>query len=143
MRCREIMKPNVESVREEDSVLDAAKKMRVANVGFLPVCDDERHVLGTMTDRDIVLRVVAADKLPSEVRAAEAMTREAVTCSAEDDVRDAEKTMAKHQKSRIMVVDDEGKIEGVISLSDIADHEEPVEAGRTLHDVSSREVRHY
>ena len=61
MRCSELMKREVECVLEEDTIEEAARKMRAANIGFLPVCDAERKVVGTLTDRDIAVRVAARD----------------------------------------------------------------------------------
>ena len=68
------------------------------------------------------------------------MTREVVSCTLGDDLRDAERLMQEHRKSRIMVCDTDGKLQGVISLSDIAETEDEEIAGRTLREVSSREV---
>jgi CBS domain-containing protein len=137
MRAKEIMKGAVECLREEDNVESAARRMREHNIGFLPVCDDESKVIGTLTDRDITIRVVAEGKLSSTV-ISDVMTREAITCSPDMELTEVAKLLAEHQKSRCMVVDDDGRLVGVISLSDLAQHDEK-EIGRTLRDVSARE----
>jgi CBS domain-containing protein len=139
MRCEEIMKRDVECVSPRDTVEDAASRMRQANVGFLPVCDQSNKVLGTLTDRDIAIRLVAARK-PGSTHVEDVMTTEVVACRPEDDVREAENAMAQHQKSRIMCVDDGGRLVGVISLSDIAQHETGERASETLREVSEREA---
>ncbi|MBI2892351.1 MAG: CBS domain-containing protein [Deltaproteobacteria bacterium] len=143
MRCEEIMKTNVECLKQEDNVQLASQRMRDANVGFLPVCDANRKVIGTLTDRDIVLRCCTGDRLPSAVKVSEAMTREVISCRPQDDIHKAEELMAKHHKSRIIVTDDQGIIQGVISLSDIAQREDPKQTGQTMRQVSSREARTY
>jgi len=139
MRCQQIMKKDVESLSPTDTVQGAAKRMRDGNVGFLPVCDASGRVLGTITDRDLAIRVLA-EASPSTTRVEEVMTREAVCCRPEDALEDAEKLMSKNQKSRIMCVDAEGHLVGVISLSDIAQRN-AAEASQTLREVTAREVR--
>lgn len=141
MRCEEIMKGSVECLKTHHSAAQAAIKMRDAGVGFLPVCDDDGKAVGTLTDRDIVLRVCAEDRLPSAVQAVDIMTHEVICCSPLDDVTRAQALMAAHQKSRIMVTDGHGRIVGVISLSDLAQHAEAGQVGRTVRAVSEREAR--
>lgn len=140
MRCQEIMKKNVECVSPQDTVQSAAKRMRDENVGFLPVCDAEKHVMGTITDRDLAIRVLADGGLAS-TRIQDVMTRQVVSCRPEDDLRRAEDLMAKNHKGRIMCIDPAGQLCGVISLSDIAMHEEGATASQTLRQVSEREAR--
>jgi CBS domain-containing protein len=140
MRCQEIMKQDLESVSPSDTVEDAAQRMRDENIGFLPVCDESRKVVGTLTDRDIAVRVVAARK-PASTKVEDVMTREAIACDPRDDMREAEQAMAAHHKSRIMCVDDQGTLVGVISLSDIVRHEGARRATSTLLEVSAREAR--
>ena len=122
MRCREIMKKDVECVSATDTAQAAAKRMRDVNVGFLPVCDQSKRVLGTITDRDLAIRVLA-DASPSTTRMEDVMTREVVCCRPDDELEEAENLMAKNQKSRIVVIDSGGALVGVISLSDIAQRE--------------------
>jgi CBS domain-containing protein len=134
------MKQDLECVSPRDTVDEAAQRMRDENIGFLPVCDDSRKVLGTLTDRDIAIRVVAARK-PASTKVEEVMTREVIACRPRDDMRDAERAMAEHHKSRIMCCDDQGVLVGVISLSDIVRHEGARRAASTLIEVSAREAR--
>ncbi len=140
MRCREIMKQDLECASPADTVEDAAQRMRDENIGFLPVCDEAGKVLGTLTDRDVAVRVVAARK-PASTMVQEVMTREVIACDPRDDLREAERAMAEHHKSRIMCVDGQGKLVGVISLSDIVRHEGARRATGTLIEVSAREAR--
>jgi CBS domain-containing protein len=138
MKCQELMKREVECVSPRDHVADAAIRMRDENVGFLPVCDQSRKALGTITDRDIAIRIVASKK-PHTTFVEDVMTREVVACSPHDDIRNAEKLMAENHKSRIMCVDKDGLLVGVISLSDIAQREGARRAADTLRQVSERE----
>lgn len=142
MRCKEVMKSGVESLLPGDSALTAARKMRDANIGFLPVVEASGWVAGTVTDRDLVIRVLAAGHPPS-VSAETFMSRDPVVCRPEDDLRDAEALMAKHKVSRIVCVDETARLIGVISLSDIAQHESGSRAAETLREVTEREARVY
>jgi len=139
MLCSEIMKLDVECVSPKTSLREAARAMRDRNIGFLPVCDEERRSIGVVTDRDIAVRAIAegcGDSTPVET----IMTREVVSCRPEDELRHAHELMARHRKSRIVCVDRRGRVKGVISLSDLADLDE-LEGGSTLREVSAREHR--
>jgi CBS domain-containing protein len=134
------MKQDLECISPRDTVEDAAQRMRDENIGFLPVCDESRKVLGTLTDRDVAIRVVAARK-PASTMVEDVMTREVIACEPKDDIRDAEQAMAEHHKSRIMCLDEQGRLVGIISLSDIVRHEGARRATSTLIEVSAREAR--
>jgi CBS domain-containing protein len=138
MLCKDLMKSDVECVSPADTVQDAAARMRDENLGFLPVCEESNKVLGTITDRDIAIRIVAAGKSAS-TQIEDAMTREVVSCRPNDDLERAQQMMAKSHKSRIMCLDDGGRLVGVISLSDIVQHEQG--GADTLRKVSEREAR--
>jgi len=140
MRCEEIMKRDVQCVQPTDPVQAAARRMRDANIGFLPVCDSSRKVLGAITDRDIALRIVA-DSRPPTTAIGDVMTREVVACAPGDDVRRAEELMGKQHKSRMIVADEEWRLVGVISLSDIAQVEDASRASQTMKQVTEREAR--
>jgi CBS domain-containing protein len=138
MQCKDVMKTDIECVSPADTVQDAASCMRDENLGFVPVCDQSNKVLGTLTDRDIAIRVVASAKPPSTL-VEDVMTREVVACSPEDDLQDAQRLMADNHKSRIICIERDGSLAGVISLSDIIQYE--AGAADTLRAVSEREVR--
>ncbi|HXJ20569.1 MAG TPA: CBS domain-containing protein [Polyangia bacterium] len=138
--CADLMKTEVQIIGENDSIHRAAEVMALANVGCLPVCNLQRKVIGTITDRDIVVRVVA-DNLPTTAfRVSDAMTGDVITCRPEDEITLAEQLMAQHQVSRIPITDDDGTLLGIISLSDVAEHESIRRAGRTLRAISAREA---
>ncbi len=140
MLCQDIMKRDVRYVSRDDTIATAAKLMRDDNIGFLPVCDADNRPVGTITDRDIAVRAVANQRT-SDARVAEVMSQEVISCSPQDDLRRAEQLMGEGHKSRIMCVED-GKLVGVISLSDIAEKEESHRAtSTTMRRVSEREKR--
>jgi CBS domain-containing protein len=141
--CASLMKTNVQTVRPEDSLRQAAEKMALANVGFLPVRDQLGRVVGTITDRDIVVRGVAAGA-PAELgRIGDVMTRQVVACRPDDPLSVADDLMAQNQVSRLIVTDSEGVLKGVISLSDLIEHEAGGRAARTLRAVAAREAPRY
>jgi CBS domain-containing protein len=138
MLCKEIMQWPVRWVSEQDTVETAARIMKRENIGFLPVTDASGRFIGTLTDRDIVVRAVA-EELPAGTRVAQVMTHEAVRCSREDDLGHARHLMGLHAKSRIVCTDAGGHIEGVISVGDLAVKDQG--AGHTLKQIAAREVR--
>ncbi|ABS27671.1 CBS domain-containing protein [Anaeromyxobacter sp. Fw109-5] len=140
MLCREVMKSEVETFRETDSVLAVALRMREVNIGFVPICDADGHPLGALTDRDIALRVCGEDRRASETRTGAVMTREIITCRESDPIEAAEELMARYRKSRMMIVDEDGRLVGVISLSDVVEEEDDRRAAETMRQISEREI---
>lgn len=139
MRCSEIMKTDIECASPQTTVRDAARKMRDQGIGFLPVCDETMRPVGTLTDRDIAVRAVA-EGVSYSAPVEACMTSEVVDCRPSDSIEDARELMEQHQVSRIICTSREGRIEGIISLSDIVDVDEDSGA-QTLRRVSQREVR--
>lgn len=141
MKCEELMKREVHSVKREDTVQWAASCLRDANIGFLPVCDAAGKVVGTLTDRDIAIRLAADDRSAAGCTVGEIMSAEVVSCHPGDDLAEAERLMATCKKSRIVITDDAGVLCGVISLSDVAELDTPKRAAITLRNVADREAR--
>jgi CBS domain-containing protein len=140
MRCEELMTPEPEIVRTDDTVRIAAAKMRDANIGFLPVLDDLEQLVGVVTDRDLAVRALA-EALPAETPVEEVMTVDVVTCNPDDDLRRVERLMRVNQKGRLAVVDDAGRLVGVISLSDIiAQNDDVGRPAPVAGDVAGREA---
>ncbi len=140
MRCEEIMKRQVQTSGEQETLQRAAEKMARSNIGFLPVCDERGKVLGIITDRDITVRAVAQSKSSDGTRVGEIMTRAVVSCRASDDLAVAEQRMIQHRVSRIVVEDEQGALHGIISLSDLAEREPGRRAAIVLREVSAREA---
>lgn len=139
MRCDELMTTGVEVLRLRDTTREAARKMRDANVGFMPVLDDGEEVVGVLTDRDVVVRVVA-EGLPLETRVEDVMTEEVISCAPGDDLEHVEDIMRANQKARLVVIDESGRLAGVISIADIAQYEDARRAGDVIGDITEREV---
>lgn len=143
MRCRDVMKANVVCCSPEDTVFEAAAKMRDENIGFIPICDESRRVHGTLTDRDITIRLVAERK-SFDTTCREVMTRSAVFCRPDDDLRRAAEKMATHHVSRMLCVDEHGALCGVLSLSDLAQRERSDNnIADTVRGVTQREVTYH
>jgi CBS domain-containing protein len=140
MRCKDVMKTNVQCAALTDTIQSAARTMRDRNIGFLPVRGANGRVVGTITDRDIAVRVASEDRSPAKCRIGDFMTREVVSCLSTDDLARAEELMATHKKSRVVVVDDQGELCGVISLSDVAERDSTTRAAVTLRQVATREA---
>jgi CBS domain-containing protein len=131
------MSRDVAFVFARETVQLAACKMRDRNVGFLPVIDSTRRVLGAITDRDIVVRLVADDRT-ARTPVDEVMTHAVVSCRATDDLGVAERLMSDYHKSRVVCTDDSGRLVGVVSLSDIAQEEDDACLATTMREVTRR-----
>jgi CBS domain-containing protein len=122
--AREIMTGGVECVQEDETVLDAAKKMDQLGVGALPICGSDDRLRGMLTDRDIVVKVLAQGKDAASTRAGDLGQGEVVTIGADDDLEQLVRTMAKHQVKRLPVIDGH-RLVGVVSEADLAEHATP------------------
>jgi CBS domain-containing protein len=117
--AREIMSGGVECVGENESVADAARKMAQLNVGALPICGEDDRLHGMLTDRDIVVKVIAEGKDPSSVKAGELGQGKPVTIGADDSLEELVRTMSQYQVKRLPVIDGHRLI-GVVSETDVA-----------------------
>ncbi|MBI4424031.1 MAG: CBS domain-containing protein [Elusimicrobia bacterium] len=118
MKVRELMSGPVESVEPGDTVFEAARRMRSFDVGVLPV-RDAGGLAGVLTDRDIVVRVVAEGGDPRQIDVREVMTRRPVACYVDQDVRDAARLMERSRVRRLPVLDYQDRLVGVLSLGDL------------------------
>ena len=134
MKIREIMTTNVECVSPETSITDLAQKMKTLDVGFLGVCENDRLV-GTVTDRDIVIRGIASERDINSVTAREIMTHDVFWCYEDDDVKDVAEKMREKDVRRMLILNRDKRLVGVVSIGDIAKVEEG-ESGKTLRDIS-------
>ena len=136
MTVEQIMTRDVETVPADASVLLAAHKMRDLDIGFLPVCAGDQFV-GVVTDRDIVLRALAAGLDPSTTTVSRVMTSEVVGCFQDQSVEAAAQQMNVHRIRRLLIVDQAKNIVGVVSLGDLAlDALDDEHAGRVLQTIS-------
>ena len=116
---REVMTFGVETISPAATLEQAAKKMKEHNVGILPVVEDE-ELLGVVTDRDIVLRAVSERLRPEMTRVRDVMTPEAICCYEDQSITEVSLVMEKHLVHRLIVLDRNEKLVGIVSLSDLA-----------------------
>lgn len=114
-----VMTRNVEAVSPAETLEQAAKKMRMRNVGILPVVDEQK-VIGLLTDRDIVLRAVSEGMRPYMTRVRDVMTRKVISCYEDQSITAVSWLMEKNFVHRLVVLDRQGNLVGLVSLSDIA-----------------------
>jgi CBS domain-containing protein len=119
MILKDIMTREVEVVHPNASLQEAADKMDALNVGPLPVCDGDRLV-GMITDRDIIVRATAAAMDPRTARVRDAMTDEVIYAFEDQDVREAARLMEEKQIRRLVVLNRDKRLVGIVSLGDIA-----------------------
>lgn len=122
--AREIMTGGVECVGEDETVLDAAKKMAGLGVGALPICGNDDRLKGMITDRDIVVKVLAEGKDAASTRAGDLGQGKPVTIGADDGLDELVRTMASHEVKRLPVIDGQ-QLVGVVSEADVAAHASP------------------
>ncbi|MFL5339157.1 MAG: CBS domain-containing protein [Gemmataceae bacterium] len=135
MQVRDIMTRHVQSIRPDASLREAARQMHDLDIGFLPVCDGGRLV-GTLTDRDITVRAVAAGDDPDATSVREVMASEVIFSFDDEDVASAARTMKDKQIRRLVVLNRDKRLVGILSLGDLADTGDELLAGNTLEFVS-------
>jgi len=119
MQCMDVMSTGVFSIGAGDTVLAAACRLRDANVQFLLVCNVAGDVVGTLTDRDVAVRLAAEDRIASRSIVDDIMTPEVASCRATDDVARAQELMLLQGTPRVLVTNDEGRLQGVVTLVDV------------------------
>lgn len=118
MKVKELMTKKVITIDKEDSIINAAKKMKDHDIGILVIINEKRDVLGVITDRDIVIRSIARGNINTTVD--EVMTHDSIRINKNEEIVKALETMGDYQIKRLVVVDDDLKLVGIISLSDLA-----------------------
>jgi CBS domain-containing protein len=120
-KCSEVMTPDPVSSTPGDSIKKAAKLMKEHDVGAVPVVESPAtRLVGIITDRDIVVKVVAAERNVDQATVRDAMTANPAVCRTDDDVEKALRLMAERQVRRMPVVDESGRLTGIIAQADIA-----------------------
>ena len=139
MKLSEIMTDTVVRIRPEESVAVAARMLVRYNVGMLPVCGGDGRLYGVVTDRDMVTRCIAAGKEPTRTTVREVMTSNVVSAGRNMDTLDAAQLMGRQQIRRLPVLEN-GRLCGMVSLSDLANREETVRDAKAALAVISRNV---
>ena len=135
-KARDIMSPDCTCIGENDSLLDAAKRLADLDVGSMPICGEDDRLKGMLTDRDIVVKVLAQGKDPSSTTCGELATQgEVVTIGADDSIDEALRTMTEHKVRRLPVIDEQRCV-GIISQADIATNIDEEKVGDLVEAIS-------
>jgi CBS domain-containing protein len=129
------MTEGAECVGENETLVDAARKMRDLDVGALPICGEDDRLKGMLTDRDIVVRCLAESGDPQQTRAGELAQGKPVTIGADDSAEKAVQTMAAHQVRRLPVIDGH-RLVGMLAQADIARALPNMTVGEVVEDIS-------
>ena len=135
---KDIMTRDVDYCTAEDNIYEAALKMKKDNVGMIPVVNQDRTLMGVITDRDIVIRCVA-EKKPNSTKITDAISENLVTGQPDMSIDDIEELMASEQIRRIPIVEN-NQLVGIVSLGDLAvRRESDLKAGVALSSISKNE----
>ena len=135
-KARDVMTGGAECVGENDSILDAAKRLAELDVGAMPICGEDDRLKGMLTDRDIVVKVLAQGKDPAQTKAGELGEGKPVTIGADDSVMEALRTMSEHRVRRLPVIDGHDLV-GVVTQADIAVNLDEEETGELVEAISA------
>ena len=136
MKVEQVMSRDVSVVNTQDSIDEAAKRMKDLNVGSVPVCDENNSPIGIVTDRDVAIRAVSNGYSSSE-NVEQIMTSEVISVHPEDDIHKAARIMGENQVRRLPVVEN-GKIVGIVSIGDLAVRNIYIDdAGKALSEIST------
>ena len=137
-KARDIMSPDVTCVGENDTLVDAARKLADLGVGALPICGEDDRLKGMLTDRDIVVKAVADGKDLSSTRAGELGQGDGktVTVGADDPIEEALRTMIDHRVRRLPVIDGQ-RLVGIISQADVATNLDEERVGDLVEAISA------
>jgi CBS domain-containing protein len=135
MKVSEIMTREVNTVTNENTLQQAAEKMKDLNIGELPIVVGDEAV-GIITDRDITIRGVAHGLDPKVAKVVDAMSEGVVYCKEEDDIEEAAKLMSNRKVRRLPVMGGDGKLTGVVSLGDLAMKMNQSLVGEVLQEIS-------
>ncbi len=137
MLVKDMMSTKIVSVSPEETAAVAARLLARHNVGVLPVCTAEGKLRGVITDRDIILRCIAAEEDPNKMKVSEMMTRRVISVEPQENARVATDLMAR-EKIRRLPVEEHGKLVGIVSLGDFAAMPDfTTEAAEALCEISS------
>jgi CBS domain-containing protein len=132
---RDLMTDKLCSIDADKPVEYAAKMMKDEDVGLAPIVEGDRLV-GTLTDRDIAIRVVAEGRDPKSTTVREVASSDLVTVDPQQDLDEALRLMAQHQVRRLPVVEEDGRLVGIVAQADVARHGDDRETGQVVERIS-------
>jgi CBS domain-containing protein len=130
------MTADAQCVGESETVTEAARKLSALGVGSMPICGEDDRLKGMLTDRDIVVEVLAAGKDPDSTKAGELGDGKPVTIGADDSVSQALQTMKEHQVRRLPVIDGHDLV-GIVSIADLAKNIDDEQTGDLVEAISA------
>lgn len=133
--ARELMTPDPTCVKEDQTLVEAARMMRDLDVGALPICGNDDRLKGMLTDRDIVVKCIADGGDPTTATAGSLAEGKPLTIGVDVDIREALEIMQDQQVRRLPVIDDH-RLVGIISQADIARELSAVQTGETVAEIS-------
>ena len=133
--ARDVMTPDAKCIGEDETVTDAAKKLAEHGFGAMPICGNDDRLKGMLTDRDIVVKVLAQGKDPDSTTAGELGEGKPVTIGADDSVAEALRTMKEHAIRRLPVIDGHDLV-GIVSIADLAKNIDDEETGDLIEAIS-------
>ena len=138
MTCAEVMTPSPTCCNSRHTAMEAAEMMRREDVGLVPVAsDDGRKLIGVLTDRDIVVKVVAEGRDLRSTAVTDVMSTDVVTCLPQESVEAVMELMATRQVRRIPIVDRDGALVGIVAQADVATRiGNPQETGQVVQAIS-------
>lgn len=134
-KVHEVMTDRPRVVTPDTTVSEAAQLMRNDDIGSLPILDGEQ-LAGVVTDRDIVIRAIAEGKDPRGMPVREVASRELVTVRADEELSSALQLMASQQVRRLPVVDDDGRLVGILAQADVAVEAKEKAVGEMVEEIS-------
>jgi CBS domain-containing protein len=132
---REVMTSNPYTIDADQDIADAAKMLRDEDVGVAPIVEGDQLV-GVLTDRDIAIKVVAEGKDPRTTKVRDVASKDIVTIDPQQDLDEALRLMAQHQVRRLPVVEEDGKVVGILAQADVARESDDVATGELVEKIS-------
>jgi CBS domain-containing protein len=141
MLCNEIMKRHVHTASVDMTAREAAQMMGENQIGFLPICDVDRRPLGVVTDRDLALRVCAEDLRAGSTPLSAIMTHHPLCCREDCSLERAEAMMLERKSRRILLLDECGRLVGLITLADVVHHQDSFKMAHFVRALTENRLR--
>ena len=134
-QIQELMTKSPRTVRADATLVEAAKLMREEDTGVVPIVDGE-NLVGVVTDRDIAIRAVADGKDPQSTKVTDVASKDVVTVDPQQNLDEALRLMAQHQVRRLPVVEEDGRLVGIVAQADIARAGDDARTGEVVEQIS-------
>jgi CBS domain-containing protein len=140
---REAMHEGCECINESQTIVQAAKRMEQLDIGVLPICGSDDRLKGMLTDRDIVVKVLAHDLDPATTQVSEFAQGTPVWVNADASIDDALELMREHAVKRLPVIDDSKQLCGIVTEADIATTVSKAKTGQVVEAIASAQPNHF